>query len=223
MLKTLRHDRLHMLIRQKTIHRPAFPAAAHQMRVSEDLQLVRYRRLRHSQQLRDRTNTQLRLRQRIQDLHPRRVPENLEQIRQITQTLIRRQSASYLFQPLVMIMSQGFCPPITYLWPLIFACAYIYVRLYIKTCPSFCQGDGIVPLSIFMECHISQKNSFTIRRKLYIIEYRSLSYPAGLLPTGRVFFCNYRLFSCRFGGFSLPFDRVTTGVSRRACRDETLE
>ena len=103
-LKALGDDCADMIVRQEIIDGLALPAVADEIGVLENTELVGNGRLRHPQKLRNRAHAHLRLEQRVENLHPRGVGKNLEQVAQIAQQFVGGKLMAHTQQEFVMVM-----------------------------------------------------------------------------------------------------------------------
>ena len=103
-LKALPDDGTDMVIRQEIVDGLALPAGGDQLIFPQHLKLVRDGGLGHAQQLRDGADTQLRFKQRIQNPHAGGIAEHLEEIRKVTDQLLRGQLLPHRLQDGGMVM-----------------------------------------------------------------------------------------------------------------------
>lgn len=88
MTQSLRQNRSDMLVVEGIKHAFSVPAGFHKPVRLKQPQLMRYRRLRHSQKLRDITDAHLARLKRVHYPNPRGITENLENLGQIKQLFI---------------------------------------------------------------------------------------------------------------------------------------
>ena len=96
MLQTLVNDGFHMVVRQGVKHGFPLPAGGDQTGVFQSPQLVGDGGLGQSQQISDVAHAQLGPEQGVEDLDPGGIPEDLEQVGQVAEHLIRRQDLTDL-------------------------------------------------------------------------------------------------------------------------------
>lgn len=101
-LKPLVDNGAHMSVCQRIKNRLPFSPAFYQFALFQDTKLMRYRRLRHIERLRQVADAHLRLKQNKQYPDSGGIPEHLEQLRQVIQRFLLRHLVRYRFKQLLM-------------------------------------------------------------------------------------------------------------------------
>ena len=91
MVKALTDYGPHVIVRKEIIYCFALAAAGDKVALLKHLKLVRYCRLRHTEQLCNGAHAHFGFKKRKQNAHTRGIAEQLEQIRKVAQHFLARQ------------------------------------------------------------------------------------------------------------------------------------
>lgn len=95
MLQRQHNHLLHMIVVKRIEYRLANLSALHDAHIPQQPQLMGHGRLAHMEHLRQVVNAELRLHERMNDFHPRRVAQRLEQISKLNGGRLINQLAAH--------------------------------------------------------------------------------------------------------------------------------